>query len=254
MIKKTLVMALSFPLLAIALGGCQTLNKGSFGDFRRSLNNTSYGYTLVADPTGTAPTAMIERFEVQPGDCASSPQWSDCDNDRERSELTGSKDNHRGKSYWYGWSMFVPHDYPNVCPTKTALGQFHQTNAPPAFMFQNSCGGLWIDRNFGASASVTKLIEAADLRGRWHQIEVHAKWAKRDGFLKVFVNGAQKWSYRGKTNSSGKIYFKYGVYRSFMSRYLSKYGVDKVPAQIVYYANVRRASTRGGLRAPRRAN
>jgi hypothetical protein len=39
-----------------------------------------------------------------------------------------------------------------------------------------------------------------------------------------------------------------------MSRYLSKYGVDKVPAQIVYYANVRRASTRGDLRAPRRAN
>jgi hypothetical protein len=179
-------MALSFPLLAIALGGCQTLNKGSFGDFHRSLNNTSYGYTLVADPTGTAPTAMVERCEVQPGDCASSPQCSDCDNDREASELTGSKDNHRGKSYWYGWSMFVPHDYPNVCPTKTALGQFHQTNAPPAFMFQNSCGGLWIDRNFGGSASVRKLIEAANLRGRWHPIEVHANWAKRDRFPEGF--------------------------------------------------------------------
>ena len=73
-------------------------------------------------------------------------------------------------------------------------------------------------------------------------------------FPEGFCQWCAEMELSGETNSSGKIYFKYGVYRSFMSRYLSKYGVDKVPAQIVYYANVRRASTRGDLRAPRRAN
>ena len=35
-----------------------------------------------------------------------------------------------------------------------------------------------------------------------------------------------------------KTYFKYGIYRSFVSRYKKFYG--KIPTQIVYYDEVRR--------------
>ena len=246
------LLAAAFLFLgAVALGGCQSLNKGSFGAFKRSLNTKAHGYQIVAHPTGTAPTKFVERFEVRPGDCSASHGWSDCANDRERSELSGDRENDRGRDYWYGWSLYVPVDTPNVCPTKTALGQFHQTGAPPAFMFQNSCGGLWIDRNFGATTHMRNIIKPADLRGRWHRIAVHARWsADKDGFFKVYVNEDLKWAFKEPTNTRGRIYFKYGVYRTWLSYYKTAKGVDQVPAQIVYYANVRRAQTRAGLRPP----
>ena len=94
------LLAAAFLFLgAVALGGCQSLNKGSFGAFKRSLNTKAHGYQIVADPTGTGPTTFVERFEVQPGDCSASHGWSDCTNDRECSELSGDRENDRGRDY-----------------------------------------------------------------------------------------------------------------------------------------------------------
>jgi hypothetical protein len=131
-------------VLALMLSGCQTIDRGSFGFFDRSLNNKSYGYQVVDDPTGTAPTAKVERFEVRRGDCGFDSGWSDCKNDRERSELSQQKPRENpGSSYWYGWSIYFPSDYVTVAPTKVALGQFHQTGAHPVWMFQELTGGYW---------------------------------------------------------------------------------------------------------------
>ncbi|NRP96191.1 hypothetical protein XMG59_002310 [Marinobacterium sp. xm-g-59] len=231
----------------LAMTGCQTLDKGSFGQFKRSLNNKSYGYSVVPDPTDTAPTEFVERFEVRSGDCSSGPDWSDCSNDRERSELSGPKDNYQGSEFWYGWSLYLPPDYPNIYPTKTALAQFHQKNSPPAFMFQNSNGGYWIDRNFGNTTHLHKIIEDDDLRGKWNRIEVHANWHKKNGFFVVYVNGQLKWRYEGPTMTSDAVYFKYGIYRSFMSRYKIRNSVDEVPPQVAYFSNVKRSKSREGL-------
>ena len=61
------LLAAAFLFLgAVVLGGCQSLNKGSFSAFKHSLNTKAHGYQIVADPTGTAPTKFVERFEVQP--------------------------------------------------------------------------------------------------------------------------------------------------------------------------------------------
>ena len=93
------------------LSGCQSvskgsfgelkkgLNRGSFGEFKKSLNTKQYGYAIVEDFTGNAPTPFIEKFEVRPGDCAADIGWSDCAKDRERSELSGPKDNYRSTEY-----------------------------------------------------------------------------------------------------------------------------------------------------------
>jgi hypothetical protein len=229
------------------LQGCQTLDRGAFGSFARSLNNQPYGYQVVADPTGSAPTPWVERFEVRGGDCARDQAWSDCDNDRERSELSGPKNNHAGTEAWYGWSLYLPLDYPDIAPTKVALGQFHQKDGPPAFMFQNLAGGLFIDRNFGHTTHMVKLLDDAHLRGRWNNIEVHAKWHETDGFFIVYVNGQERWSFQGTTMDAGPVYFKYGVYRSFLSRYKKHQGTSEVPRQIAYFANVKRGPSRVDL-------
>jgi hypothetical protein len=54
----------------------------------RSLNNATHGYRQVVDPTAKAPSAMVERFEVRPGDCFVNLGWDDCAKERERSELS----------------------------------------------------------------------------------------------------------------------------------------------------------------------
>jgi hypothetical protein len=241
-------IALAFWLvIAMSLPSCgQQLDKGVFSPMNRSLNNTPHGYLILPDPTGSAPTSMVERFEVRPGDCGESPGWSDCETDRERSELFANKDR-LGSSWWYGWSIFVPKHYPVVYPTKTALGQFHQVGAQPAFMFQNHSGGLTIDRNFGRTTNTHQLITHEEMVGRWTTIEVYAEWGA-EGTFRVYVNGDLEWVFTG-TTAEADPYFKYGIYRSFLSRYISHSGEGEVPAQVVLYSNVRQARSRAGLQS-----
>lgn len=224
--------------------------RGTFGSFFRSLNTTSYGYLVLEDPTTTAPVEKVEAFEVRPGDCESDSGWSDCENDRERSELSeADKDTLPGDMHWYGWNIYFPEDYPNIYPTKTALGQFHQLDAHPVWMFQHSDSGYYLDDQvFGTTREYHKLIDESDLRGQWHNIELQVLWATDgSGYFRVWVDGVQKVDYSGQTMDAEKVYFKYGIYRSFMSRYKDANNVTEVPRQKVYYSNVKRSNTREGL-------
>ena len=241
------ITCLAMVLLAATALAAQAQASGNWS-FKRSLNTSAYGYTLVEDHTGSAPSTKVERFEVRAGDCGAQPGWSDCDSDRERSELSENGSAPLGSEYWYGWSFYLPPNHPNIYPAKVAFGQFHQRNSrSPAFMFQNDAGGLLIDKNFGHSTERVPLISQDDLLGRWHHIEVHAKWDKLDGFFRVYVNGDLRYETTGSTSSGADIYFKYGLYRSFLSRYKTKIGTQEVPTQVVLFANVRRATTRQGL-------
>lgn len=246
--------SIALAAVLFCVGACVeafALDRGSFGAFHRSLNNKRHGYSVVPDPTGSAPAKQVERFEVRPGDCWRDKVWDDCKRDRERSELTESKKNtHPGGEYWYGWSIYLPSDWTNVWPTKVALGQFHQLKAHVVWMFQNDRGGLFLDQQVsGRTDRKYPLLEAEEMAGRWNRIEVHARWSHdADGFLRVYVNGERKVDYSGQTMTAKSLYFKYGLYRSFMSRYRNKHDVRNVPAQTAYYANIRRANTREGLR------
>ncbi len=224
------------------------LDKGDLWWFQRSLNSMDYGYLTVEDPTGSSPSKIVERFEVKPGDCEADMHWSDCDNDRERSELTerGGR-NWAGSTFWYRWYMYVPEGYINIYPTKVALGQFHQEKGQPVFMFQNYKGGLFLDDQ-KRDSKYYKLIDEKDLRGKWHKIVVNAHWSqKKDGFFKVWVNDELMVEIKNKTMTEEYSYFKYGVYRSFMTRYKKATGQQAVPGQIVYYTGVKKSETKEGL-------
>ncbi len=250
-------LVVSLLAMCFAVTACETVpsvDRGAFGAFQRSLNTRSYGYTVVADPTGTAPAPRVERFEVRPGDCSRNEGWDDCAKDRERSELSEAvKATGPGQEWWYGWSLYVPDGYVNVYPTKVALGQFHQDKSHPVWMFQNAQGGYHLDDQvFGSTRRYYELIPESDLRGKWHRIEVHAKWSRgQDGFFRVWADGKHKVDVAGPTMTAQAVYFKYGLYRSFLSRYKTAKSADAVPAQTVYYANVKRSRTREGLAATR---
>ena len=93
-----------------------------------------------------------------------------------------------------------------------------------------------------------KLLEVDEFVGKWNDIVVHARWSGgNDGRFSVWVNGAQKVDYQGKTmacqgvaSSNIDVYFKYGVYRSFMSRSVK----SKTVTTTAYFDGVVRSITK----------
>ena len=214
--------------------------------FEKSLrkNFKNYGYQVVKSQRGhpVRDGKLSMRFEIRAGDCSWSSGWSDCKNDRERHELKSKTDWGKGE-HWYHWSIYIPRDYEIIFPVKIALGQFHQHDDHPVFMFQNARGGYHVDnQTIGYTLHQNQILTDEDMRGRWTDILVHAHWThKSDGFFRVYVNGSVDPSYvwSGKTKNKGKrVYFKLGIYRSFVSR---RPGDE--PTQVVYYDSVAKAKS-----------
>ena len=225
--------------------------QAGFIRFKRSLNQRPYGYQVVPDPTGQAPTAQVERFEVRPGDCMRSKHWDDCATDRERSELSEKAPwAEAGNEVWYGWYFYLPHSHPNIYPAVTTLGQFHQSGSHVLWLFQQWDRGLILKEQVSGRAGLKyPLIPECALRGAWHRMEVQARWSRgEDGVFKVWINGKLKVRYSGPTMSAKTVYFKYGVYRSFLSRYKQKPHNGPAPAQVAYFAGVKRGRSRADLK------
>jgi hypothetical protein len=231
-------------------GAMQVDSTGDYSSFTRSLGaKNNYGYRKVSSPEPVREGKVSERFELHAGDCTATKEWNDCANDRERSELAQRPPYSLPENeYWYFWSLFVPESFKNIFPTKVCLGQFHQEGArSPPLMFQNADGGYWLDLN-QTEQKPELLIEDKDLRGRWHDFLVNARWSKgKDGFLKIWVNGNLKFSRDGANlKQDGPVIFKYGIYRSFLSR-----NKAKRPDQVVYFDAVRWGSKRKDVEIPK---
>ena len=223
----------------------------SFGNsYRKSLsqNFKPYGACVVEKAKGH-PVRLGQqsiRFEVKTGDCGwdKDGKWSDCKTDRARHELSGRR--HSDGEYWYAWSIYFPKDFVQVFPTKLAIGQFHQYKGHVVWMFQNQRGGYYVDDQVvGITAHMRQLLTQDQMEGQWNDILVHANWTHEpSGFFKVWVNGELGWHHTGATKSKGKkVYQKFGVYQSFLSRYKKRNKTDTVPGQVVYYDEIRTAKS-----------
>jgi len=224
--------------------------------YKKSLDRKykKYGMQVVSKKDGHPVRAGEKsiRFEVRPGDCGFNEDWSDCDNDRERHELTGRR--MTGGEWWYAWSIFLPKDFINVSPTKLALGQFHQEKGHVVWMFQNQHygmhGGYWVDNQVpGYTKTIDRILKQDEMIEKWNDILVNVKWSKKeDGFFKVWLNNNLVYDYRGPTKTKPKVYFKFGIYRSFLSKWIyssrNKKKEKGVPAQVVYFDEVRAGKTK----------
>ena len=126
-----------------------------FKDHGMQIVNKKDGYPVRAGDKSIM-------FEVRPGDCGWISGWSDCENDRERHELSGER--HKGK-YWYAYSIYLPEDHINIYPALSSWGQFHQQKAEPVFMLkQRKRGRYVIDRTIGENDHhETPIISSEDL-------------------------------------------------------------------------------------------
>ena len=71
------------------------------------------------------------------------------------------------------------------------------------------------------------MISNDEALGNWFDILINAKWSKKeDGFFKIWVNGDLRYDYEGPTKSKSKVYQKFGVYRTGITRYLNYANLD----------------------------
>lgn len=222
-------------------------------EFEKSLkpNFKPWGYSVVSLQDGHPVRAGRQsiRFEVRPGDCSwNSIGHSDCDTDRERHELVQVGNTQKeGDDYWYAWSIYLPAGYPVVHPVRVALGQFHQ-HPEVIWMFRNDDGGYAINRQeeLNGTYAYDKVLQDADMRGMWNDITARIRWSSgSDGRFETWINGVKVYDYTGPTIGKGNsAYFKFGIYRTFVSHYARAHGKAGVPTQVVYFDEVRRGRSR----------
>ena len=215
-----------------------TKDVSSGSKFYKSLTGKyykKYGYQIVNKDDGHPVRAGNQsiRFEVRQGDCGRDPgSWSDCKNDRERHELSGGQSHMTKGEYWFSWSIYFPKDHKNLYPLSNAFGQFHQKEGNPIFMFKELKDGYSIVRTItdkDEDYNQRNLLSNEEVLGKWFDVLINAKWTKKkDGFFKIWINDELKYDYVGPTKSKSKVYQKFGVYRTGITRYLNYINVDKI--------------------------
>ncbi|WP_165612645.1 polysaccharide lyase [Limimaricola pyoseonensis] len=204
-----------------------------------------------------------ERFELRAGDCESR-YTDDCRTDRERVEFSERSPGQRQNSeWWYGWTVYLPPDFPATGRVLTKLGQFHQRgDSGPELLFDLHEDALQITMpdpvrwdtdpmNPLPMHRVKDIWPRSRMIGQLTEITMQARWSPDpSGYYRIWINGQLVDAYQGRTTNDprGEIYFKYGLYRSFVQRLG---GGATPPTLVAYYRDVVRAESRAALEAMR---
>ena len=241
----------------VLLSACMT-GSGRLETFRR-LSDTAHGYQIVSNPVRAG--GASQRFEVRPGDCGRNDGWSDCENNRERSEVTVRENILPGTDRWIAYSIYLPQDFYSSSKVRTSIGQIHQRGGPsgtagglPSFppLLQIDTKGNRVelclhiltgpDDNVRDECRYFSLTTVNAMRGRWTDVLIHLD-ARGSGILEGYLNGDRKVRTRDFIRFRPQEYYvKYGIYRSFVSR-----EGGPMATQIAYYDEVRIGADRASV-------
>jgi hypothetical protein len=178
----------------------------------------------------------------------------DCQTDRERAQLIQSTpDNLAGEAYRYAFSFYLPSDFADVRPANLMLWEVKPpgTGKPSAVIeiidghLQFSLSNPGVTQADVMNPERPTIIQrlGAIPRGRWTEISIDVRWSRgADGLLRVHHNGRRVVEHRGPNidANSARQQVMYGLYRSFISRYLTAQGAAQTPLQQACFANVSR--------------
>jgi hypothetical protein len=196
----------------------------------------SSGTGRVAPRVGSA----MERFEVN----GRTPVEQRGTKRSQRTEVRETREsaslNRLGDMIWYGWSIYLdpstlsPDEDAFGQPAKLHLGQFHQrgedgTARSPALMINLTTDGDLIaqfERAVGKRAyTLVSGGQSGDAaKGQWIDILVGARWSDMNALTEIRVRRQGERHYQlvarddDANTSTGRVFFKYGVYRSFTER------------------------------------
>ena len=235
-------------------------SKTKFSQVKKALKEDKYGRAIpeqfhflnarhAVNPVSVSDFSIVGeksiRFELNDGECGYEPKWSDCENDRERTELYYKRYPSKAER-WYQFYIFLPKDYNSVAPSKMSLIQWKRHKPSKVLvMFQHMHAGLTFNRNGDTFRdSYVLLKKNEELLGNWTQIIFNTNWHPDPdkGFMKVWIDGQLKIDFKGISNhpSKGKEQsLRYGLYNSSMSRYKNIFETKKMPQRIIFFDGVR---------------
>ena len=233
--------------------------KTKFSEVKKALKKDGYGKAIPEEfhnlnsPKAINPVSVSDfsiigensiRFESNNGECGKEPKWSDCENDRERTELYYKKISWK-KERWYRFYIHLPEDYNSIAPAKMSLIQWKRLKPSKVLvMFRHDHSGLTFNRN-GDTFKDTYIVlkPNKDLLGSWTEIIYSTNWHpdSEKGFMKVWIDGKLKVDFKGRSNNKkGKeLNLRYGLYSSSMSRYKRVFETDIMPQRIVFFDGVK---------------
>lgn len=191
-----------------------------------------------------------QRFEIRHGDCGTTPKWDDCAKDRGRVERREGPKNtfsRPGRGVWYGYSIYIPADFVSLGRANTHLSQAKvEGEAFPLWQlsFNDDPYVLYSDDETCKIGSMQSWL------GVWNDITVYAHYGEggQDVYFQLFHNGSllcqrtKPIMHRSKWGRDQQIGLKYGIYNSFVSRYLAHHA--KLPAHVIYYDEMLAGSRR----------
>ena len=207
--------------------------KTKFSQVKKALKEDKYGKAIpeqfhflnarhAVNPVSVSDFSIVGeksiKFELNDGECGYEPNWNDCENDRERTELYYKRYPSKYER-WYQFYIFLPEDYNSVAPSKMSLIQWKRHKPSKVLvMFQHMHAGLTFNRNGDTFRdSYVLLKKNEELLGNWTQIIFNTNWHPDPdkGFMKVWIDGQLKIDFKGISNhpSKGKEQsLRYGLY------------------------------------------
>ena len=219
-----------------------------------SQNNHNFNY--IKDISKARAGEYYQKFELRNGDCFGDENWNDCDNDRQRIELSSEPKQPISGKQCYGYSIKLSDDFTDIRKVSTTLGQIHQKGGPsgkanslpsfpPLIQIDARKGNLYLNwhslsgtkDNVKDVSKYYKLKTLKSMKGVWTDISICLDFENKNISAWVDGNNVVEILKSPIFFEPISIYFKHGIYQSFISNYTSFKG--KTPTQIVYYDEIR---------------
>ena len=237
----------------------KTSNSG-FTSHKNFMSQNDYNFKYIRDNSKARAGDYLQKFELRDGDCFGDDNWSDCANDRQRIELSSEPNQTVTGKQCYGYSIKLSNFFTDIRKVSTTLGQIHQKGGPygkanslpsfpPLIQIDARKGNLYLNwhKLSGSRDDVKddskyyKLKTLKSMKGVWTDISLCLDFENKRIDAWVDGNNVIKISKSPIFFEPESIYFKHGIYQSFISKYTSFKG--KTPTQIVYYDEVRRGNS-----------
>ena len=193
-----------------------------------------------------------QKFVLKHNECGAEKGYDDCVNDAQRTErVPKDTDNYKGDVVYYGFSIFLPKDFPSIHPAAVTLGQVKNDGLSQP---------IWITRirkdNFNIvthwNDNECSLIKVDDMKGVWTDFIIKSDFSTKDkegdvktivrkpgtntyvteyknSYLEVWVNNESVCKMTSqiltdealKYTKKERINFRYGIYQIALSEWFN---------------------------------
>jgi hypothetical protein len=237
----------------------ETFDSG-FKFHKNFMSQNKHNFNYIKDSSQARSGDYYQKFELRSGDCFGDENWSDCENDRQRIELSSEPNQPISGKQCYGYSIKLSNDFTDIRKVSTTLGQIHQkggpsgkanslSSFPPLIQIDARKGNLYLNwhqlsgskENVKDESKYYKLKTLKSMKDVWTDISLCLDFENKR--IDAWIDGINivKILKSPIFFEPESIYFKHGIYQSFISNYTTFKG--KTPTQIVYYDEVRRGNS-----------